>query len=131
MQYIKKQIEIGTSGHINECWVVNFENINLVRIPETMDSNVTVNMTGFKSYADMQNGKHSSDSRTVTVTSSDLQLNRSIGYDNIPKFYEVITTKTVTNIEIVMNELGEPTQVESQPIPAYPDFFGGEIVDVV
>lgn len=128
MQYIKKNIEINTTGHTNECWVVDFKTINLTKLPE-----ISVVMNGTKSYADLVAGKHTSDSRLVTVTSTDLELNGSIGYANIPKLYEVLTTKQSeeTYYTEEPDENGVLVPVEkTRIIPVFPDFFGGEIITI-
>lgn len=124
MTYIKKPIELKNTGHINECWQCDFKTVNLTQLPT-----ISVMMIGNKSYEDVINGKESYDSITVSVTSQDLELNGSIGYENIPKLYEVLTTKT---IEIDITELVDdvPT-VKRIEQPVYPDFFGGEIITVV
>ena len=140
MQYIKKQIEIGTSGHINECWECDFKTVNLNAYP-----NISVDMVGRKSYDDKVAGKCVSETRNVTVTTSDLELAGTIGYANIPKLYEVLTTKTKEETyteEETMTEdgvyNGMPYQAGSvitvektRDIPVYPDFFDGEIINVI
>lgn len=142
MQYIQKQIEIDTSGHTNEYWVVDFKTINLINLPI-----ITVKMNGIRSYTDFTNGKHVSDSRLITTSSTDLELIGSIGYANIPKLYELLTTKQITETyyeeEIatdsgISDYLGTPYQVgdliqvqKTRQVPAYPEFFGGDVIDVL
>jgi hypothetical protein len=140
MQYIKKLIEIGTTGHFNECWECDFKTVNLNAYP-----NISINMIGRKSYDDRLAGKNVSETKNVTVTVSDLQLSGAIGYANIPKLYEVLTTKTIEEIyteEETMTEdgvyNGMPYQAGSiitvgktRDIPVYPEFFDGEIINVI
>lgn len=135
--YINKQIEYKNTGHINECWVCNFKTVDLRNLPQ-----ISVELDGYKSLEDKELGKEVSDVRLVTVTSADLELNGSIGYGDIPKLYEVITTKTIEetyNEDTVAIEDGVhngiPYQAGSmisvektRTIPAYPDFYQGEIV---
>ena len=139
MQYIKKQIELDTSGHINEYWECDFKNVKLIDLP-----NISVNMLGTKSYTDKMNGKKTSDMKNVIVTSSDLELTGSIGYGNIPKLYEVLTEKLVSETywgdEVTTEagfangipyEAGETIKVEkTRQVPAFPTFYGGEIITI-
>lgn len=121
MAYIKKPIELKNTGHINECWQCDFKTVNLTHLPT-----ISVMMIGSKSYDDVENGKEPSDSIEVYVTSSDLELNGSIGYANIQKLYEVLTTKTieVDTTELIDN-VPTVTRVE---VPVYPQFYEGEII---
>ena len=121
MTYIKKPIELKNTGHINECWQCDFKSVNLTNLPT-----ISVMMIGSKSYDDVSNGKESSDSIEVSVTSSDLELNGSIGYANIPKLYEVLTTKTVeTDVTELIDDVPTITRIE---VPVYPQFYEGEII---
>lgn len=121
MTYIKKPIELKNTGHINECWQCDFKTVNLTQLPT-----ISVMMIGRKSYDDAVNGKDASDSIEVSVTSQDLELNGSIGYENIPKLYEVLTTKTIeTDVTELVDDVPTVVKIEK---PVYPEFYNGEII---
>ena len=145
MQYIKKPIEIKTSGHINECWIIDYVNYPVTIIGHDR----TATLVGYKTYQDMIDGKKHSDSRSITVLGSDVGALTGVDIQDIPNFYTVLTTKTneETYFEneiateagvntsgpiITPYEAGDLIRVEkTRQVPAFPDFFGGEIIDVV
>ncbi len=131
MQYIQKQIEIDTSGHINECWMIDY-----TRYPVTVQGhNRTATLVGYRTYSDMLSGKHPSDTRTITVLGSEVGALTGVDIQNIPNFYEVLTTKetTETYYEDELDEEGAfiGSIEKTRQVPAYPDFFGGEIINVL
>ena len=115
MTYINKQITLKDTGHINEHWEVDFTTVSLKDL--LTEGTVYVHMRGTKSLVDKNNGCVSSDTKPVRVLATDLELSGSIGYSDIPKLYEVLTTKTCTTI----------VDEEEVEVPAFPDFFGGVI----
>ena len=121
--YIQKEIELNKTGVTSDVWAVDVRNVNW---SDDM-SQLTVRMKGYKTVEKMNENETSNipsdwvlDVKYATVTSADLELDGSIGFANIPKLYEVLTTKTVEKTDEEGNVTTEP---------AYPDFFGGEIIE--
>jgi hypothetical protein len=111
--YIKKEIEFKNTGHINECWVCDLATLDLTHLL-TMDQ-IGLFMKGYKNISDFNNGKQSCDVIHVLISGSDIELNGSIGYNNIPSLYKLLTTKKHLSFE------------NNEEIPSYPDFFSGLI----
>ncbi len=131
MKYIKKEIEIYTSGHINECWIIDYVNHPVIVQGEYR----TATLVGFRNYTDMINGKKQSDLRTIKVLGKDVGATSGVDIQNIDNFYNVLTTKQITETyyEDELDENGGfiGSIEKTRQVPAYPDFFGGEIIDVV
>ena len=108
--YIKKQIEINNSGNFAEYWVADIKTVSLMVYPR-----IAIIMAGYKDEQAFLDGKERAIVIRVETTASELELSGSISYENIPRLYELLTTKTVL--------------VSEEEKPAYPDFFGGEIIE--
>lgn len=116
--YIKKQIEINNSGNFTEYWIADVKSVELMFYPK-----ISILMDGYKDEQAFLDGKERAMVIRVETTASELELSGSIGYENIPKLYELLTTKKISPMAVFLQE-GQDNEV-----PAYPDFFGGEIIE--